>query len=223
MTDAAVRGTTTVSEKAVRKIAERAAAEALPGFARPSARGSASVRGRRAVVSLGVTLPYPAPLASTAERVERHVTDRTGRLTGLRLRARAGHRDRTHRSGPTVRAPAREAPRLRPRTAAPLVGAARPGRGTRSRGGPRLRRRRGRRAAGPCRRAPGRRLADRPAGHAGTARSRGPAGRLRHRPRGRRPLAVRARSDTGPTRSAGRRLARPARRGGPHGGGLGDP
>ncbi|MGW6261961.1 DUF6286 domain-containing protein [Streptomyces sp. NPDC055085] len=85
MTDAAVRGTTTVSEKAVRKIAERAAAEALPGFARPSARGSASVRGRRAVVSLGVTLPYPAPLASTAERVERHVTDRTGRLTGLRL------------------------------------------------------------------------------------------------------------------------------------------
>ncbi|MFE9433567.1 DUF6286 domain-containing Asp23/Gls24 family envelope stress response protein [Streptomyces sp. NPDC006640] len=85
MTDAAVRGTTTVSEKAVRKIAERAAAEALPGFARPSARGAASVRGRRAVVSLGVTLPYPAPLASTAERVERHVTDRTGRLTGLRL------------------------------------------------------------------------------------------------------------------------------------------
>lgn len=85
MTDAAVRGTTTVSEKAVRKIAERAAAEALPGFARPSARGSASVRGRRAVVSLGVTLPYPVPLASTAERVERHVTDRTGRLTGLRL------------------------------------------------------------------------------------------------------------------------------------------
>ncbi|MEU8794148.1 DUF6286 domain-containing protein [Streptomyces sp. NPDC048643] len=85
MTDAAVRGTTTVSEKAVRKIAERAAAEALPGSSRPSARGSASVRGRRAVVSLGVTLPYPAPLAATAERVERHVTDRTGRLTGLHL------------------------------------------------------------------------------------------------------------------------------------------
>ncbi|MET7744524.1 DUF6286 domain-containing protein [Streptomyces sp. NPDC005385] len=86
MTDAAVRGTTTVSEKAVRKIAERAAAEALPGQLRPSARGSASVRGRTAVVSLGVTLPYPAPLAATAERVERHVTDRTGRLTGLRVR-----------------------------------------------------------------------------------------------------------------------------------------
>ncbi|MFF0135355.1 DUF6286 domain-containing protein [Streptomyces sp. NPDC005227] len=85
MTDAAVRGTTTVSEKAVRKIAERAVAEALPGQARPSARGSASVRGRTAVVSLGITLPYPAPLAATAERVERHVTARTGRLTGLRV------------------------------------------------------------------------------------------------------------------------------------------
>lgn len=85
MTEAAVRGTTTVSEKAVRKIAERAAAEALPGHVRPSARGSATVRGRRAVVSLGVTLPYPARLAATAERVERHVTDRTGHLTGLQL------------------------------------------------------------------------------------------------------------------------------------------
>ncbi|MEW2162780.1 DUF6286 domain-containing Asp23/Gls24 family envelope stress response protein [Streptomyces sp. NPDC007084] len=85
MTAPAVRGTTTVSEKAVRKIAERAASEALPDHVRPTARGSAAVRGRRAAVSLGVTLPYPAPLAATAERVQRHVTDRTGRLTGLQL------------------------------------------------------------------------------------------------------------------------------------------
>lgn len=85
MTAPAVRGTTTVSEKAVRKIAERAVAEALPDHVRPPARGSAAVRGRRAVVSLAVTLPYPAPLAATAEHVERHVTDRTGRLTGLRV------------------------------------------------------------------------------------------------------------------------------------------
>lgn len=51
---AAQRGTTTVSERAVRRIAERATAEALPGR---TARAAATVRGGRAEVSLGVTLP----------------------------------------------------------------------------------------------------------------------------------------------------------------------
>ncbi|WP_329274551.1 DUF6286 domain-containing Asp23/Gls24 family envelope stress response protein [Streptomyces sp. NBC_01451] len=96
MTAAAQRGTTTVSERAVRRIAERATAEALPsqdgarttdtarttGTARTT-RAAASVRGRRADLSLAVSLPYPAPLADTVRDVQRHVVERTRELTGL--------------------------------------------------------------------------------------------------------------------------------------------
>ncbi|MCD7440783.1 DUF6286 domain-containing protein [Streptomyces lincolnensis] len=84
MTAAGRPGTTTVAERAVRKVAERAATEALPDGAhgRP-AKGAASVRGTRAQVSLGVTLPYPAPLAGTVRSVQQHVTGRTRQLTGL--------------------------------------------------------------------------------------------------------------------------------------------
>ncbi|WP_203729133.1 DUF6286 domain-containing Asp23/Gls24 family envelope stress response protein [Streptomyces sp. SID12501] len=84
MTAAAQRGTTTVSERAVRRIAERATTEVLParGGAR-TARAAASVRGRRADVSLAVTLPYPAPLTDTVRDVQRHVVERTRELTGL--------------------------------------------------------------------------------------------------------------------------------------------
>jgi uncharacterized alkaline shock family protein YloU len=84
MTAAAQRGTTTVSVRAVRRIAGRAAAEALPGRdGARSASAAAVVRGQRAEVSLGVTLPYPAPLADTVRHVQRHVAERTGQLTGL--------------------------------------------------------------------------------------------------------------------------------------------
>ncbi|MFJ2515967.1 DUF6286 domain-containing protein [Streptomyces griseoviridis] len=86
MTTAAQRGTTTVSDKAVRRIAERAATEALPGTA-GATKGSATVRGRRAEVAVEVPLPYPAPLADTARRVQDHVARRTAQLTGLDLRA----------------------------------------------------------------------------------------------------------------------------------------
>ncbi|WEH12607.1 DUF6286 domain-containing protein [Streptomyces sp. VNUA24] len=87
MTAAARRGTTIVSERAVRTIAERAAGETLPrpGGTRsvPSARAAASVRGGRADLTLGVTLPYPVPLAETVGHVQRHVVERTRQLTGL--------------------------------------------------------------------------------------------------------------------------------------------
>ncbi|GAQ59946.1 DUF6286 domain-containing Asp23/Gls24 family envelope stress response protein [Streptomyces scabiei] len=87
MTAAAQRGTTTVSERAVRTIAQRAAGETLPrpGGTRsvPSARAAASVRGGRAKLTLGVTLPYPLPLAETVGQVQRHVVERTRELTGL--------------------------------------------------------------------------------------------------------------------------------------------
>ncbi|MFD6285455.1 DUF6286 domain-containing Asp23/Gls24 family envelope stress response protein [Streptomyces sp. NPDC060205] len=115
MTTADRRGTTTVSEKAVRRIAERAATEAVPGpaagtgtesgtgpAAGPAAgagagtrarasKGSAAVHGRRADVSVDVTLPYPAPLPEAVRRLQDHVTARTHQLTGLDVtRARVG-------------------------------------------------------------------------------------------------------------------------------------
>ncbi|MFF1378414.1 DUF6286 domain-containing Asp23/Gls24 family envelope stress response protein [Streptomyces sp. NPDC058308] len=82
-TPARERGSTSVADRAVRRIAERAATEALaPGEVRTT-RSSASVRGRRARVAVTVTLPYPEVLDDAGERVRSHVADRTQRLTGL--------------------------------------------------------------------------------------------------------------------------------------------
>ncbi|MFD0431596.1 hypothetical protein ACFQ60_43515 [Streptomyces zhihengii] len=79
---AAQRGTTTVADRVVRRIALRAASEALPG------RGRAASAARRPFtgagpVSLRIAAPYPATLSDTARRVRAHVADRTGELTGL--------------------------------------------------------------------------------------------------------------------------------------------
>ncbi|MFE2378723.1 DUF6286 domain-containing Asp23/Gls24 family envelope stress response protein [Streptomyces sp. NPDC059398] len=83
MTAPAERGTLTVADRAVRRIAERAAGEALPpGDARVT-RGSVTVQGRRAQVAVDVALPYPAPLDDAGSRIQRRVTDRTAALTGL--------------------------------------------------------------------------------------------------------------------------------------------
>lgn len=87
MTNAAQRGRTVIADKAVRKIAERAAGEMLPPAAAGSARGSATVRGRRTAVALRIALPYPAPLSDTARRVQQHVAGRTRDLTGLEISA----------------------------------------------------------------------------------------------------------------------------------------
>ncbi|MFE6771006.1 DUF6286 domain-containing protein [Streptomyces fimicarius] len=76
------RGTTTVTPRAVRRIAERAAGEALPDGGVVT-RGSASVRGASARVSLGVRLPYPVRADEAAGRVREHAQTRTASLTGL--------------------------------------------------------------------------------------------------------------------------------------------
>ncbi|MEU7576360.1 DUF6286 domain-containing protein [Streptomyces sp. NPDC041068] len=82
-TPPADRGSTTIADRAVRRIAERAATEALaPGDVR-TARSAATVRGRRARVDVTVSLPYPAVLDDAGEKVRAHVADRTARLTGL--------------------------------------------------------------------------------------------------------------------------------------------
>ncbi|MGW7066351.1 DUF6286 domain-containing Asp23/Gls24 family envelope stress response protein [Streptomyces sp. NPDC054855] len=80
---AAQRGTTTVADRAVRRIAERAATEAPASGAVEVRKGSAAVRGRRARVDVTVTLPYPAVLDESGESVRSHVTERTALLTGL--------------------------------------------------------------------------------------------------------------------------------------------
>ncbi|WJV45759.1 DUF6286 domain-containing Asp23/Gls24 family envelope stress response protein [Streptomyces flavofungini] len=82
-TPAGERGATTVADRAVRRIAERAATEALgPGEVQVS-QGSAAVRGRRAQVGVTVAVPYGGVLDDTGESVRAHVTDRTAQLTGL--------------------------------------------------------------------------------------------------------------------------------------------
>ncbi|MFJ9877364.1 DUF6286 domain-containing Asp23/Gls24 family envelope stress response protein [[Kitasatospora] papulosa] len=77
------RGTTTVSEKAVRRIAGRAAAEALPGRAVTATGVTAAVRGQRAEVSLDLALPYPATVADSVGLVQEHVATRIRQLSGL--------------------------------------------------------------------------------------------------------------------------------------------
>ncbi|MFI5801222.1 DUF6286 domain-containing protein [Streptomyces sp. NPDC051561] len=80
---AADRGSTTVTDRAVSRIAARSWAAGLPDS--DAALPSASVvrTGRTATVTLGVTLPYAAGLAGTAERLRQHVAHTTATLTGL--------------------------------------------------------------------------------------------------------------------------------------------
>ncbi|MGV9688414.1 DUF6286 domain-containing protein [Streptomyces sp. NPDC003444] len=79
-----VRGTTRVADRAVRRIAERAAAEAV------STRGALTgvttrVRGRHVRMSVETALDGEdgTPLADAARTLQEHVRSRTARLTGL--------------------------------------------------------------------------------------------------------------------------------------------
>ncbi|NEC16953.1 Asp23/Gls24 family envelope stress response protein, partial [Streptomyces parvus] len=84
MIPAAARGTTTVSARAVAKIAQQAATETPNAVG--TVRGTATVRGQRAEVSVRLGLPWPADLGRRAGEVQRHVASRTGELTGLSVR-----------------------------------------------------------------------------------------------------------------------------------------
>lgn len=82
------RGRTVVADRAVRRIAERAAGEAdLAGRRAQVVHGTATVDGRRADVSVDVRLPYPAVLGETGERVRGRMADRVAELSGLSVRA----------------------------------------------------------------------------------------------------------------------------------------
>ncbi|GAB2935599.1 DUF6286 domain-containing Asp23/Gls24 family envelope stress response protein [Streptomyces sundarbansensis] len=84
MIPAAARGTTTVSARAVARIAQQAATETPHAVG--TVRGTATVRGQRAEVSVRLALPWPADLGRRARDVQRHVASRTGELTGLSVR-----------------------------------------------------------------------------------------------------------------------------------------
>ncbi|MEU7403992.1 DUF6286 domain-containing protein [Streptomyces sp. NPDC044948] len=84
----AERGRTVVADRAVRRIAERAAGEAdLAGRHARVTRGTATVRGSRADVAVDVRLPYPAALGETGERVRGRMAARVAELSGLTVRA----------------------------------------------------------------------------------------------------------------------------------------
>ncbi|MFE2457417.1 DUF6286 domain-containing protein [Streptomyces sp. NPDC059402] len=84
----AERGRTVVADRAVRRIAERAAAEAdLAGRRARVTHGSAAVHGHRVDVSVDVRLPYPAVLGETGERVRGRMADRVAELSGLTVRS----------------------------------------------------------------------------------------------------------------------------------------
>ncbi|MER6339263.1 DUF6286 domain-containing protein [Streptomyces tendae] len=84
----AERGRNVVAERAVRRIAERAAAETdLAGRRARVTHGTATVQGRRADVSVDVRLPYPAVLTEAGERVRSRLSDRVAELSGLTVRA----------------------------------------------------------------------------------------------------------------------------------------
>ncbi|MZD54952.1 DEAD/DEAH box helicase, partial [Streptomyces sp. SID5606] len=83
----AERGRTVVADRAVRRIAERAAAEADLGGRRARVTdGTATVQGGRADVRVDVLLPYPAALGETGERVRGRMADRVAELSGLTVR-----------------------------------------------------------------------------------------------------------------------------------------
>ncbi|WP_399891378.1 DUF6286 domain-containing Asp23/Gls24 family envelope stress response protein [Streptomyces sp. BBFR51] len=84
----AERGSTVVADRAVRRIAERAATEAdLAGRRARVTHGTATVHGRRADVSVDVRLPYPATLGETGERVRGRMAERVAELSGLTVRS----------------------------------------------------------------------------------------------------------------------------------------
>ena len=91
------RGETTISPAVVQKITSKAASEVegvqgvSSGLRRltgrteedPDAKVKAEVEREHASVDLGISVRYPQPVASTAERVREHVVRRLQQLTGL--------------------------------------------------------------------------------------------------------------------------------------------
>ncbi|KJY44824.1 hypothetical protein VR46_18240 [Streptomyces sp. NRRL S-444] len=86
---AAERGATVISDKAVARIAARAAKEAVATSVAHAklAAPRASVTVGSGAVRLGLTLdlPYPADLAGVSRQLQQYVSERVAHLTGMRV------------------------------------------------------------------------------------------------------------------------------------------
>lgn len=78
---AVLPGVTTVSDRAVRRIAARAARE-VAGVAEP-VRVDADVSGDRAALDIRLPVRYPEPVGRVTDACRAHLLRRTGELTGL--------------------------------------------------------------------------------------------------------------------------------------------
>ncbi|MGW5397624.1 DUF6286 domain-containing protein [Streptomyces sp. NPDC003952] len=77
------RGTTTVADRVVRRIAEQAAREAAADHGGSVTGGAASVRGRSAQVRVDIALAYRGSAGDAARAVQEHLAARTSLLTGM--------------------------------------------------------------------------------------------------------------------------------------------
>lgn len=86
------RGRTEISDRAVTKIACRAALEvpevrdAYLGTSLWARRSGSRVRGGRATLKLTVSMAYPTPLHAVSARLREHVIRRVEQQTGLEVR-----------------------------------------------------------------------------------------------------------------------------------------
>ncbi|UGT55980.1 Asp23/Gls24 family envelope stress response protein [Nocardia asteroides] len=80
-TAAPLPGTTTIGERAVRRLAQRAAGE-VPGV-EPGVQVSAQVIGTGATLSVRLPVRYPLPVGRVTEDCRAHLIARTEELTGL--------------------------------------------------------------------------------------------------------------------------------------------
>ncbi|MFF6784149.1 Asp23/Gls24 family envelope stress response protein [Streptomyces sp. NPDC012510] len=92
------RGAIRIADRVVAKIASQAAREALeagvPDSTPPHAGVLVSHETTRVRVSL--ELPYPSDIGGQCAAVRRHVTERVGKLAGIRVSEVAVHVERLH-------------------------------------------------------------------------------------------------------------------------------
>ncbi|MCY0916951.1 DUF6286 domain-containing protein [Streptomyces sp. H27-G5] len=84
------RGTTHIEDRAVARIAARAASDALEAHASPGQRTQAphvriATAGGAVRVALQIHLPYPADLSAVCTRLQDHVAVRLAEMTGLHV------------------------------------------------------------------------------------------------------------------------------------------
>ena len=112
--DPAARGRTTITPEVVAKIAVRAAEEvdAVDAVRRSglgrllhggAERVDVEVERRSTVIDLVISIRYPAPVATTAAQVRRHVQERVAALTGLEAAEVHLEIDRLTTPGPPTR------------------------------------------------------------------------------------------------------------------------